>query len=102
MLTKNFASFIIGIIIGYALFYIFGAKKEGDKPKICFNMIFYFAEKNYIHIHHWVLFLFASLIITIVVVFCKFYFNPFVFFLYGFLLGVSLEDLRYKDFLKLY
>lgn len=97
---KNFISFVIGVIVGFTLFYIFGAKEEGDNPKIGFNMIFYFGGKNCIHIHHWVLCLITALIITIVVLFCKFYFNPVILFLYGLLLGASLEDLRYKDFLK--
>jgi len=100
MNTKNVVSFIIGLLVGYTLFYIFGAEKEGGKPKIGFNMIFYLGEKNCIHIHHWVLCLLAVLIITIVVIFCRFYFNPVILFLYGFLLGASLEDLRYKDFLQ--
>ena len=100
MSIKNAASFIIGLIVGFTLFYIFGAEKEGGNPKIGFNMIFYFGGKTCIHIHHWVLCLFAALIITIVVLFCKFYFNPFILFFYGLLLGAALEDLRYKDFLK--
>lgn len=101
MNIKNIASFIIGVIIGFTLFYFFGAEKEGAKPKIGFNMIFYFGEKNCFHIHHWMLFLLIALIITIVVIFGRFYFNPVIFFLYGLLLGASLEDLRYKDFLKI-
>jgi len=101
MRIKNVTSFIIGLIVGFTLFYIFGAAKEGGNPKIGFNMIFYFGEKNCIHIHHWVLCLLIALIITIVVIFGRFYFNPVIFFLYGLLLGASLEDLRYKDFLKI-
>jgi hypothetical protein len=97
---NNFISFVIGVIVGFTLFYIFGAEKEGDNPKIGFNMIFYFGGKNCIHIHHWVIFLIFALIITIVVRFGGFYFNPVILFLYGLLLGASLEDLRYKDFLK--
>lgn len=100
MSIKNVASFIIGIIGGFTLFYIFGAEKEGANPKIGFNMIFYFGGKNCIHIHHWILCLLTALIITIVVIFGRFYFNPVIFFLYGVLLGASFEDLRYKDFLK--
>lgn len=101
MNIKNVTCFIIGVIVGFTLFYIFGAEKEGGNPKIGFNMIFYFGEKNCIHIHHWVLCVVIALIITLVVIFRKFYFNPVIFFLYGFLLGASLEDLRYKDFLKI-
>lgn len=100
MNIKNIASFIIGVIVGFTLFYIFGAKKEGSNPKIGFNMVFHEDQKNCIHIHHWVLCLIIALIITIIVIFCKFYFNPFILLLYGVLLGASLEDLRFKDFLK--
>lgn len=100
MNSKNIASFIIGVIVGFTLFYIFGAKKEGSNPKIGFNIILHLRGKKCIHIHHWVLCLLIALIITIVIILCKFYFNPFILLLYGLLLGASLEDLRYKDFLK--
>ena len=100
MTIKNVTCFIIGVIVGFTLFYIFGAEKEGVNPKIGFNIIFHEDQKNCIHIHHWVICLITALIITIVVLFGGFYFNPFILFLYGLLLGASLEDLRYKDFLK--
>jgi len=46
MIIKKLSSFIVGVIIGFVLFYIFGAKKEGDKPKIGLNMILYTGNGN--------------------------------------------------------
>jgi hypothetical protein len=100
MIIKKLSSFIVGVIIGFVLFYIFGAKKEGDKPKIGLNMILYTGNGNCVHIHHWVLAAITSLIITATVLSTCKNFNPIIIFVYGFLLGSSFEDLLYKDFTK--
>ena len=97
---KNLSSFLVGIIIGFILFFIFGSGKEGGNPKIGFNAILYRGNGNCIHIHHWVISAIIALIITITIIASGCYFNNIIFIVYGFLLGASLEDLRYKDFMK--
>ena len=99
-MIKKLSSFIVGIIIGFLLFYIFGAKKEGAKPKFGLNMILYRGDGNCVHIHHWVLAGIIALIITATVLSTCENFNPTIIFVYGFLLGASFEDLLYKDFMK--
>jgi hypothetical protein len=99
-MIKKLLSFILGIIIGFVLFYIFGAKKEGEKPKFGFNTILYRGDGNCVHIHHWVLSAITALIITATVLLTCKHFNPTIIFVYGFLLGASFEDLLYKDFMK--
>ena len=100
MIIKKLSSFIVGIIIGFVLFYIFGAKKEGEKPKFGLNMILYRGNGNCVHIHHWVFAAIIALIITATVLSTCKTFNPTIIFVFGFLLGSSFEDLLYKDFSK--
>jgi hypothetical protein len=100
MNNKKLLSFITGIVIGFVLFYVFGAGKEGGNPKMGFNTVLYVSDGKCIHIHHWVHAAIISLIITATVIFTCNFFTPVIIFVYGFLLGASLEDLRYKDFMK--
>ena len=88
------------MIVGFSLFYIFGAGKEGSKPKIGFNTVLYIGDGNCVHIHHWVHAAITALIMTATIIFTCNFFTPVILFAYGFLLGASLEDLRYKDFMK--
>ena len=100
MNIKKISSFISGMIVGFSLFYIFGAGKEEGQPQIGFNTVLYIGDGNCVHIHHWVHAAITGLIMTVIIIFTCNFFTPVILFVYGFLLGASLEDLRYKDFMK--
>jgi len=77
-----------GIILGFLIAYFFSGKKEGDKGKL--KSIIIKTKNCKIHLHHWLL----SAIILLILLYAKFY-NDFI---YGFLIGLVIEGLAYKDF----
>jgi len=86
----------VGIIIGIILNYIFGANKIGGDPVIGKNFKFKRDEKgNCIHIHHWM----YLLPIVVLLFNCNIQNDYYELFM-GFLLGLIVYDLSYRDFLE--
>ena len=108
--------FILGVIIGFSIFILLGAKKKYGEPKLGFNSILYFPDskkaKKCLHIHHWIwcLIIIICIIFGIIIIIygthhklmnilhddlnVLFYSGV---FMIGFLLGAALDDLRYPD-----
>lgn len=82
---------LLGIILGYYIAYVVAEKKSG-KPGLIKSRIFKIKDYK-IHLHHWV----SSSIILIVLVLLDFY-NDII---YGFLIGVIIQGLTYRDFYKI-
>jgi hypothetical protein len=78
--------FFISAIIGFLIAKIVCGKYEGDKPE---RSLRFSISKYYLHIHHWI---YCSVVLIILSI-LKFY-NPFIF---GFLMGITIQGLFYKD-----
>lgn len=76
----------ISAILGFLIAKILCGKYEGDKPE---RSLRFSVGKYYLHIHHWI----YGLVILLVLFIFKFY-NPFIF---GFLVGIMVQGLFYKD-----
>lgn len=90
--TMLIIKFLIGFIIGYFIAHFVSGKNEGDQGK--FKSIILFVGKNKIHIHHWI-------IAFVIIVFCMilpFQVNSLI---YGLLLGIMLQGLKYSDRFKI-
>jgi len=83
--------FIISAIVGFATAKIFSGKKEGKQGRI--KPLQFQTKKYTTHIHHWLL---GTIILGILLIFN--YYNEIIF---GFILGIILQGLTYKDFYKI-
>lgn len=84
-------SILAGVIAGFVVAKLVSGKKEGEEgllPSLIFRV-----GRYMIHLHHWLMALVAGIILWILGVE-----NGFV---YGFLLGILIQGLQYKDFLKI-
>ncbi len=86
----NIFIIILGIIIGFLVAKFYSGKKEGDPGlfRLKFN-----TKKYTIHLHHWLL---ATL--TLIILFPFNFYNNII---YGFLIGLIIQGLTYKDFYKI-
>ena len=74
--------------------------KQNEKPIIGFNFNLYIKENLCYHIHHWVYMLFIVFIIISTVILSDGEFTEYILFFLGILIGGSLSDLAYTDFLE--
>ena len=74
--------------------------KQNEKPIIGFNLNLYVKNNLCYHIHHWVYMLFIVFIIISSVILSDGQFTEYILFFLGLLIGGSLSDLAYNDFLK--
>lgn len=83
--------FVLGVVLGFIIASILSGKKEEAQGKL---KSWKFNLRNYkIHLHHWLIF---SLILVVLIL-IRFY-NGFV---YGFLVGLIIQGITYKDFYKI-
>lgn len=84
-----------GLLLSYLYSYLILPKNEGDEPniKVTIYPIFYkgmviipYSKKKAIHLHHW--------ITSIFIIVSTFKIND---ILFGFLLGLFLQGIQYKD-----
>lgn len=92
--------FVLAAIIAFTLSWVLGAKHTGGKPKIGFSLVLYRGNNACLHIHHWMYMAAFAALMTVIILISKGTFNPAIMGIYGALLGASLTDLRYGDFLK--
>lgn len=90
--------FFITTIFSWIMFNIFSAKREGEQPKIGFNVLIPMQNGDCFHLHHWLSF--TILLVAIILVywlkgysFKSIYFQAFS----GFLVGGIIEDFKYSD-----
>lgn len=74
--------------------------KQNEKPIIGFNFNLYIKENLCYHIHHWIYMLFIVFIIISTVILSDGEFTEYILFFLGILIGGSLSDLAYTDFLE--
>lgn len=80
-------------LLGFLIFYLFGADGVGGKPLVGDNLVFELPSGASIHIHHWMtlsVIAFGALLVGVQVGF-----GPVVLGVLGFCLGGSVEDLRF-------
>lgn len=85
--------FVLAAIIAFTLSWVLGAK-------IGFSLVLYRGNNACLHIHHWMYMAAFAALMTVIILISKGTFNPAIMGIYGALLGASLTDLRYSDFLK--
>jgi hypothetical protein len=103
-LKKNYHDilfFILSITLTLVTFLLL-QPKQGQKPKFGFNLQIYKEKDECLHIHHWMYMISILFIIVMSVVLSDGEFNIFILIPLGILIGGSLSDLRYTDFLEIY
>jgi hypothetical protein len=86
-------SFLIAAGVGFVVFWILGARRAGQEPKLGANILLYRPSGHCFHIHHWMLF--AAL--GVVALLARKADPRAAMMAAGFAVGASLEDLRYPD-----
>ena len=92
--------FVLAAIIAFTLSWLLCAKHTGGKPKIGLSLVLYKGNNACLHIHHCMYMAAFAVLMTVIILISKGTFNPAIMGIYGALLGASLTDLRYSDFLK--
>ncbi len=92
-------SFVVSAIFGLSIFLVLGSPKEGEQPKVGFNLVLHRGENKCFHAHHWMTLLLLSIVVCTTVFMSQGCFNPYITGSLGFMAGASLADLRYTDFL---
>jgi len=87
----NIYFIVIGIVIGFLIAKFFSMKKEGIKGRL--KSLKINVGKYTVHFHHW----FIASLILIILILSGFY-NDLI---YGFLLGLIIQGLTYRDFYKI-
>jgi hypothetical protein len=82
---------ILSILFGFLIAKYFSGKKEGEEGRI--KSLKFNINKYTIHIHHW---FFSLLLISLLAIIGVY--NDII---YGFLIGLIIQGLTYKDFYKL-
>eukprot|EP01012_Entosiphon_sulcatum_P016987 TRINITY_DN2183_c0_g1_i1.p1 TRINITY_DN2183_c0_g1~~TRINITY_DN2183_c0_g1_i1.p1 ORF type:complete len:196 (+),score=13.63 TRINITY_DN2183_c0_g1_i1:64-651(+) len=100
------ALFVAAALFGFFLYFTLGAKHTGTQPKVAFNILVYRksgpqGQGLCWHVHHWMWMGFIALVIGLTLLLGKGQLTIPAVFMFGFLLGGSLEDLRYTDFYKI-
>ncbi len=86
--------FATALLIGFVLFWILGAGKAGEEPKLGANLVLYRKNGRCFHVHHWMVF--CGLIALVYAARLDWPRWALLGAL-GFAVGASLEDLRYPD-----
>jgi|SaaInlStandDraft_6_1057023.scaffolds.fasta_scaffold48176_2 hypothetical protein len=90
--------FVFTLLLTLIMFLIL-QPKQNENPIIGFNLNLYINNNTCFHIHHWVYMLLLTLIIVTTVIFRNGHFTIPILIIMGFLIGGSLSDLAYSDFL---
>ena len=88
----NIPLLVVSVVVGFLITKFFSAKKEGQRSR--FKSLKFRVGSRMLHIHHW---LYGS-IILLFLWYMGFY-NDIV---YGFLIGIIVQGLTYKDFYFIY
>ncbi len=83
--------FIISAALGYFLAHFLSGGKAGQEGIL--KSVIFTAGAYKVHLHHW----FISVIILAILFIVQYYNN----FIYGFLTGIIIQGLTYKDFYKI-
>lgn len=98
-INKKIFIFLFTLLITLTIFLKL-QPKQNEKPIIGFNFNLYIKENLCYHIHHWVYMLFIVFIIISTVILSDGEFTEYILFFLGILIGGSLSDLAYTDFLQ--